>query len=273
MTMVKFGSYSAINRSSPLVAPLDKTRRRIHFCGMPNDFVEIQRGALGTSLNRCHLFAALPPHDLERIASLVVQKRLKRGEYLFRRGAPFEGFYVVQQGAIGLRRVGPSGKGGTIHVFREDESFAESALAEKTDHLEDARAIEQSTLLLVPKNAFLELLQKQPELALRIFGTLIRELQRRAERIGDLSLKDTQTRLAGWLLRRCRRPLEDKAVAIDLGRTKDALAAEFGLTLETLSRTLADLRNRKLISVKGGTVTIQKPLELEELFRRNIGEV
>jgi CRP/FNR family transcriptional regulator, dissimilatory nitrate respiration regulator len=240
---------------------------------MPNDFAEIQRAALGTSLRRCHMFSELPIQDLQWIASFVVQKRLSRGNYLFRQGAPFEGFYVVQHGAINVHRVNASGKAQVIHVFRADESFAEAALAENTGYPADARALEQTSVLLVPTVAFLELLRKRPELALRMLGSMSRHLQTLVGLIDDLTLKNVQTRLVSWLLKRCGKPLGDKAAVVELGRTKSVLAAEFGTTNETLSRTFAELRKRKLISVKRGTITIPKPLDLEELFRRNVGDV
>ena len=88
--------------------------------------------AFATSLRRCYLFSELPAQDLQCIASFVVQKRLVKGECLFREGAPFEGFYVVDEGAISVHRVNASGKMQVIHVFRAGESFAEAALAENT---------------------------------------------------------------------------------------------------------------------------------------------
>jgi CRP/FNR family transcriptional regulator, dissimilatory nitrate respiration regulator len=52
-----------------------------------------------------------------------------------------------------------------------------------------------------------------------------------------------------------------------------AIAAEMGTTNETLSRTLAKFRDRKLLSVKGNTVVVTRPRELEELLRRHLGEL
>ena len=84
-----------------------------------------------------------------------MQKRLVKGECLFREGAPFEGFYVVDEGAISVHRVNASGKMQVIHVFRAGESFAEAALAENTGYPADALALEQTSVLLVPEGAVL----------------------------------------------------------------------------------------------------------------------
>lgn len=76
-----------------------------------------------------------------------------------------------------------------------------------------------------------------------------------------------QKRLARWLLRRCPRPLADKPALVELDQPKRVPAAELGAASETLSRTLAELRARKLIAVRGRTILILKPPELEKLFQ------
>jgi CRP/FNR family transcriptional regulator len=82
-----------------------------------------------------------------------------------------------------------------------------------------------------------------------------------------------ETRLANWLLKRCSRPLGERAVEIELGRTKRVLAAEMGTTSETLSRTLAKFRDQDLLRAKGNTITLTKPRELQKLLQRNFGEL
>jgi CRP/FNR family transcriptional regulator len=240
---------------------------------MPNDLLQIRHAGFATSLRRCYLFSELPDHDLQCIASFVVQKRLGKGEYLFREGAPFEGFYVVDQGAISVHRVNASGKMQIIHVFRADESFAEAALTENTGYPADALALEKMSVLLVPKAPFLELLQKHSELALRMLGSMSRHLQALVSLIDDLTLKDVQTRFVCWLLKRCGNPLGDQAVVVELDRAKGVLAAEFGTTNETLSRTFAELRRLKLVVVRGRMITIPNPRKLEGFFRRKFGDI
>jgi CRP/FNR family transcriptional regulator len=60
---------------------------------------------------------------------------------------------------------------------------------------------------------------------------------------------------------------------IELDRTKRVLAAEMGTTSETLSRTLAKFRHKNLLRVKGTTITVMKPRELQKLLQQNLGEL
>jgi CRP/FNR family transcriptional regulator len=88
----------------------------------------------------------------------------------------------------------------------------------------------------------------------------------------DLTLKDVETRLANWLVKRCPDPESVRPVTLELKTTKRVLAAELGTVSETFSRTLAKFREQKLIEVKGKRVTIVSPLRLRELLRHNLGE-
>jgi hypothetical protein len=90
--------------------------------------------------------------------------------------------------------------------------------------------------------------------------------------LDDLTLKDMETRLANWLLKQCPRPISTHPVEIKLDRTKRVLAAEFGATSKTLSRTLAKFRDRKLLHVKGNTLIVTRPEQLQKLLRQHLGE-
>jgi CRP/FNR family transcriptional regulator len=237
---------------------------------MHQTMTELRRVALANSLRDCQLFAGVAEEDLERIASFVVTRHLERSEYLFREGDRAEGFYVVQSGAINVHRMSAAGKEQVICVFHPGQSFAEAAIASQEGYPASARAIESSTVVVVPKADFTELLRKRPELALRMLGSMSQHLRTVVTLVDDLRLKDVETRLANWLLKRCPRPF--KPTVVNLDRTKRVLAAELGAASETLSRTFAKFRTEKLIKVAGKAISVPQPMELERLLRRNLGE-
>ena len=234
---------------------------------------KFRRAVIENSLRSCQLFVGLAANDIESIADLVISKHLKKDEYLFYQGDKSLGFYIVQKGGINVHRVGASGKEQVIHWFRPMESFAEATLATETGYPADARATEETTVLLVPKAEFIELLRRRPELSLRMLGSMSMHLRVLVGLVDDLTLKDIETRVANWLLRRCPRPIGKKAAEIKLDGTKRMLAAELGTTSETLSRTLAKLRDLKLLRISGNTFTVTQPIELQKLLQRHLGEL
>jgi CRP/FNR family transcriptional regulator len=239
---------------------------------MPIASSEFNKVAITYALRSCQLFAGLPPEDLEAVAAVTVTKPLAKGDYLFHEGDLATGFYVVQRGAINVHRVNAAGKEQIIHIFRTGESFAEVALASEKGYPADARAVEPSQVLLVQKDGILALLRRRPEFALRMLGAMSSHLRVLVGQLEDLTLKDVETRLANWLLKRCPDPQSEKPVRIELTMTKSVLAAELGTVSETFSRTLAKFREQNLLAVKGRTLTVLSPSRLKALLRRNLGE-
>src|SRR5665213_65897 len=203
---------------------------------------DLKRIGITVTLRSCQLFTGLPSQDLERIADVTVVKRLAKGDYLFHEGSPAVGFYIVQHGSVNVHRVNAMGKEQIIHIFRAGDSFAEVALASDKGYPADARVLEATQVLLVQKDGILALLRRQPELALRMLGSMSSHLRVLVGQLEDLTLKDVETRLANWLLKKCPNLQSDQPVQIGLAMTKRVLAAELSTVSETLSRTLAKFR-------------------------------
>lgn len=227
--------------------------------------------AIAATLRSCQLFSGLPPPELAAIAEFATLRALPKGGYLFREGGPAEGFYVVQKGAINVHRVSASGKEQVIHVFRAGESFAEVALATDHGYPADARAIEASSVVLVPKAAFITLLAQQPRLALRMLAAMSQHLRVLVGLVEDMTLKDVETRFLNWLVKHSPGGATGPAT-IHLGMTKRVLASELGTSSETLSRTFARLRDEGLLEVKGSTLRVSDVAALKARFRRLLGE-
>ncbi len=239
---------------------------------MPSPTAEFREAVILNTLRSCQLFRGLAPADLQAVAGLVVVRPLAKGEYLFHEGSPAQGFFLVQAGAINVHRVTAAGKEQSIHVFRTGESFAEASLATDQGYPAHARAIEASQVLLIQKAGFVDLLRRHPELALRMLAAMSLHLRLLVGQIEDMTLRDVETRLTHWLVRRCPDPAAHGPCRVELGITKRELAAELGTVGETLSRTLAKFRARGLITVKGREIVVLDPAALQSVLRQNLGE-
>lgn len=236
---------------------------------MPESTASLSRIALAGTLRGCQLFSGLPPEDIETIAGFAQLLRVAKDDYLFREGSPSQGFYVVQTGAINVHRVSQTGREQVIHVFRSGDTFAEASLATPTGYPADARAVENSSIVLVPKREFLDLLARRPDLALRMLGSMSTHLRVLVGLVEDLQMKDVETRLAHWIL---QRSAPGKGSVVKLQTTKRVLAAEMSTSSETLSRTFAKFRDAGFIEVKGKQISVLNRSGLETIVRRNIGD-
>lgn len=232
------------------------------------DALNLKLTGLTGTLRYSQLFSGVPAEDIQLIAQFVVLQKLPKEFYLFHEGEPSRGCYIVQSGAINVHRVNSMGKEQVIHVFRSGESFAEASLASPTGYPANARAVEPSTVLLIPKKPLLELIGQRPDLALRMLGSMGAHLRVLVGMLDDLTLKDVETRLLNWLVKQGRAA---GGGVIRLSGTKRVLAAELGTSSETLSRTLARLRDLELIKVAGQTIAILDEAGLRSRLQRNLG--
>jgi CRP/FNR family transcriptional regulator len=231
----------------------------------------LRQAAIFNELQHCTLFEELPASALHEIASLTSVRRLETGSVLFHEYTSSSGLFIVQHGAIKLHRVTASGREILIHVFRPHESLGEESLFSEAGCPASACAIEPSQVLVIPKAAFMALWASYPELWLSLLRGLGRQFNLVMARIDELTLKDVTTRVVDWLLGHCPDPESREPQTVHVMETKRMLASELGTCSETLSRTLATLRDQRLLSVHGRAVILYCPRRLAQLFHGGMG--
>jgi CRP-like cAMP-binding protein len=218
-------------------------------------------------LRRCPLFAGLKEEDLKKIRSIAKPQQISKKEILFSDGEEAKGFYVIISGKIKLYKISPEGKEQILHVVSVPDAFAEAALFLEGNYPAFAEALNDSQLLFFPKRDFIQLIEKNPQLSINMIVSLSHFLRKFASLIEELSLKEVSSRIAKYLVDLSMKSLKEgkgpKEVELDLSKTQ--LASKLGTISETLSRTLAKMKAKKIIDVKKNKVFILNPEALEEL--------
>ncbi len=204
---------------------------------------------------------------MEKLARLTTVRTLDAGAFLFHEDSRVGGLFIVRRGSLKLHRVSAAGREVVIHIFRAGESLGEESLFSEAGCLASACATEASQILVVPKEAFLAVLECHPELSLNLLRGLDRHFSLLVARIDELTRKDVPTRVVDWLLQQCPDPTSREPQTVRMTATKRVLASELGTCGETLSRTLARLRSQRLLSVRGRIVTLNCPRRLAQLFQ------
>lgn len=193
------------------------------------------------------LFTSLSPAQRERLGGMVGTRRLDAGQMLFLEEDPCTGFFVLLEGAIQLTRSGSiPGAHPTLAVILPVNSFAEAAMFGGEAFPATATALKPSRVAHFPKEPFLAALRADPELALAVIHAQAAWLRRITLKVQELSTSDSLERLRGWL----REHLPAQG-SLALPVTKKALAAQLGMTPETLSRGLRIFQDQGLLEVQG----------------------
>ncbi len=216
---------------------------------------------LSNLLKQCHLFAGTSDADRQLLLSISKMRDYSRGELLFEEGQLAGGFYVVVSGKVKVFKLSPDGRERILHVIQPGSSFADAAIFDDGDFPAFAMCIDQSSLLFFPKDQFLGLLHRQPQLAINMIAGLSRFLRNFATQIEDLTFRDVPARLARFLISECDKGSRQVKLAV----SKAQLASNLGTTSETLSRTLRKLADEELITVQGRTISLIDMNRLHDL--------
>ncbi|SNS15184.1 CRP/FNR family transcriptional regulator, anaerobic regulatory protein [Humidesulfovibrio mexicanus] len=214
------------------------------------------------ALARVRLFEGLPKAQLATLAEIAQLKRVAAGQILFEAGQPGTHFYAVVSGKVRIYRSAPSGKEQVLHVFGAGEAFAEVPVFEGKTYPASAQTLDDSVLLTIPRKGFVEVLRRDPELALGVMALLSARLRGFVGQIAQLSLKEVPERLAGYLLL-LRAAQHTDELVLDL--PKGQIAAYLGTIPETLSRAFKKLSDQGLIETSGPSVRLLDPEGLAAL--------
>lgn len=208
------------------------------------------------SWHQAPLFTSLQPAQRDRLERMAGARRLETGEMLFLEDEPCTGFFVLVEGAIQLTRCGTvPGAHPTLAVILPVSSFAEAALFGGEAFPATATAIKPSRVVHFAKGGFLAALREDPDLALAVIHAQAVWLRRITQKVQELSSSDSLERLRNWL----RSHLPEQG-SLTLPVTKKALAAQLGMTPETLSRGLRVFQDQGLLEVQGTGLKKTGPL-------------
>jgi CRP-like cAMP-binding protein len=225
-------------------------------------------------LRRCPLFAGLQEKDLQKIRAIATPRQFRKRDILFSDGGEAKGFYVILTGKVKLYKISLEGKEQILHIVSAPDTFAEAALFLEGTYPAFAETLMDSQLLFFPKRNFIELIEKNPQLSINMIVSLSQYLKRFASLIEELSLKEVSSRIAKYLIdlslklskvdtTRFREGKVSTEIELDLSKTQ--LASKLGTISETLSRTLAKMRAKKIIDVKKNRILILNRELLEEM--------
>ncbi len=209
-------------------------------------------------LARTPLFAALDPDEIRRVAAVAAARRVARRETVFREGDPSDAFFVVASGKVKIFKLSDEGKEQILHIAGPGQAFAEAAIFEGGAYPATAEAVAGGTLIVLPKRAFLALLERTPRLAIRMLASLSRWLKRMTDLVESLALRDVEARFRAFVadeMKAAGISLADGA-AYELPVGKNVLASRLGTVPETFSRTLRKLQEEGTIGVRGRQIRI-----------------
>ena len=214
-------------------------------------------------ISHIFLFSSFSENELNLLESLTSSKKVSKGEQIFSEGLDASAFFIVVSGKVKIYKVSPDGKEHTLHIHGPGDLVAEAAIFDSMVYPASCMALEDSTLVRIPREGFFKLIRKHPELALKMMSSYSKRLRQFVSKIEELSLKDIKSRLAGYLIENST--IENGMTVCRLTYSKKELSSLLGTIPETLSRSFAFLKQKGLIVEKDNLIIIPDPDKLRIL--------
>ncbi len=244
-----------------------------HSLGVANalqDAVPRPHGAVATNCSACPVrdlsfCNALTDEELEHLNRVSSDVELTSGQSLFDEGSPAEHVFNVTTGAMKVYKLLPDGRR-QITGFLFPGDFL--GLATRDVYAYGAEAVCHTTLCRFNRRKLENLLKDFPKVERRLLGIASDELALAQDQMLILGRKTAKEKIASFLLMLSNRARKsgNKPNPISLPITRTDMADFLGLTTETVSRTITQLKTAGLITLlPGNEVRLENRETLEEM--------
>jgi CRP/FNR family cyclic AMP-dependent transcriptional regulator len=211
-------------------------------------------------LRETDLLHAAPAEDLEPVVAAARLRIFPRGQVVFIRGDPGDSLIVVVSGRVKV--VVRSADGGelTLTVIESGGTLGELSIADNGPRSTDAETLEESQLLLVPRETIQDICARVPSAAQALAGSIAVTLRRLTEAASDLVFLDLPRRVAKVLL---NQPRDDDGT-IRPKITQEQLAHQAAGTRQSINAALRGFEKRGWIEIHDRSVAVKEVAALRQ---------
>lgn len=211
------------------------------------------------------IFSAATPEHVAEIARAKTCKLYRKGQEIFHEGAHPYGIYCINTGKVKLSHSGDEGKDQIIRLVRPGDLIGYKALIDNEPYTATATVLEDSAVCFIPRDIFLQVLQTDNALSLKMMQILTSELRRAETKITHLAQKPVRERLAETLLTlKNTYGLEADEQTINVTLSREEIANLVGTATESAIRLLSEFKKEKVIDLSGKKIRI---LRLQQLIK------
>lgn len=212
---------------------------------------------IATLLARQPLFSNMSDEEVGRLTRDARIVNATRGEFLFHKGDPCQGFHLLLSGRIKLAFTSAQGNEKVVEIIDAGQTFGEAIMFMEIPYIVHAQALADARLLYLAKRTIDEELEKDPRLARKMLASMAMRIHQLMNDLEGYSLHSGRERIIAYLLREvapCASP--EQPFVVTLPATKGVIASRLNLTQEHFSRILHELAHDGLIRIHGREIEI-----------------
>lgn len=221
----------------------------------------------GCSIRDISIFSSLDDEECMVIKNLSHKNFYKRRQIIFHEGNPCQWLYILRNGTVKLVKSSSAGRQIILKLVKPGGIIGEHAVFENTPYPFTAVAMEDSEICLVDKNELFGFLKMRPAVAFKLMSVLCAELRVARRQLIERASKTARERMAGLILTLAYEYgiKRGNGILLDISLTRDELGEMIGVTQETTSRLLSELKESGLIDIHRRRIIVLDSNELKAL--------
>lgn len=213
-------------------------------------------------LCEAHLYSGLSSDQVCEVRGMISKNYYDEGEVLFRQGQDSEYLHIVRDGLVKLSISDADGNEQIIGLCVMGHVVGFDSLGDHK-HAYTAKTLTPAVTCSVKQTDMLHLYDQNPSVARQTIQLLNQELTYAQNLIHTLGQKSSAEKVALLILSLVPPGSKDqRVIELPLPLSRKEIAQFLGLTIETVSRLISDLKRRKIVEPKRGVMRI---LDIEPL--------
>lgn len=206
-------------------------------------------------------------HERQIIRRTGTAVHYPKGQIIFSANEQADRVYLVEKGHVKIYRLSPDGREVMVGIIRNPSEIM--GLAETLYHGKRtcfAGAISDVDMVILTKNQFIDIIDTEHRLALKVASLLGARMRAAETMVYDLMCLQAPGRLALLLLRISERCgiKTNEGIKIKLQLTHSDIASMIGSTRQTVTSIMNTFRSHQCIDVQGREIVIKDPEKLAE---------
>ena len=203
-------------------------------------------------LRNTALLGSMPTPDLERVLAISRLRTFRRGQVVFTKGDPGDTLIVVVSGRVKVIVRSADGGELTLTIIPPGGVFGDLSIADGGPRSADAETLEESQLLLIPRETIQEICARVPPAAQAVAASIAVALRRLTEAASDLVFLDLPRRVAKVLVSQA--PDDDGIIRLRL--RQEELAHQVGATRQSVNAAVRGFHRRGWLQIHDGAVIV-----------------
>jgi|SRR5690625_717522 len=206
------------------------------------------------------IFSSLSIDEQLEVSKLAKTKKYHKNDYLYNQGDINNNLYIIHKGLVKISRYNIDGDEQIIHVLKPGDFIGEESFLSNNKTNNFAISLEDSEICVLNGDEFKEHLKDKPNILFKIIEEISLRLYNIEEKVYERNLLSSNKRIIKDIL-------SYKTKSINLPFSKGQWANKLGMSNETLSRNLKELKDNNLITLKGHrTINIINIEKLEDIL-------